>query len=440
MQNTVGMISNYLFGPADPVIRCSAAEIGLSLKAAILTRPRIILQPASVLDSQGMQDILYKNEMKPAEVGIETIRKLTSSTDRFSLGKPILSLATHEELKNGNEHFEAWSGIHGRLRKDPVYSSTLSEPLDPNMSLQEVLRLVPRFKVGVDAIDNIFIRNAAVEKATVGYQKDFRPALEESLKNYVEGGGKPELNRLSNYLLSRIEETEDCSRSFIIRECEEFVGQDIYSAKFTDSTYRAFREALIDQNWRFSHAKAIKGNSWESFQEKISVFKRVFSHWHRSAPLENMTFELPYAGRYLSETSVEDILKLRTDEDYLKQLRAIQWALQKSKTGKLSKEHFEVLLQKLAEAFPSSKGKSPKQKLVKIAAISACIGWGADIGVRTLSTLLVNTDPDAILLGDLAGIGSSIASAAIIGISSRASETPPLKRDFKAFGMRLVEK
>ncbi len=433
------MTSNYILGPADPVLRHSATEIALALKAAVLTKPRVIMQPALVLDSLGIQDILFHNVTKPSGVGIETIKELTSASDSFSAGKPVLSLATHKELKNGAEYFEAWSGVRGRLRKDPVYSSTLSRSIDPSKSPKEVLESTPRFQVGVDAIDNIFIKNHAVEKATFDFRKDFRLALEKSLQDYVESDGKPELKLLSCHLLNKIRETEEFSRSFIIRECKKFVKQDIYGAEFKDLTYRAFREGVVDQNWRFSHAEAIQGNSWEGFQEKPSVLKSVFPFWYHTVPFKLKMMELPYAGKYLSEVAVEDILKLRNDEGYLNQLKALRRALRNSKTGKLSKDYFEEFLDKLSEAFPSSKGRSPKQKLVRVAAIPAGIGWSADIGVRMLSTLLVNIDPNAILLGDLAWVGGSAASVAIIGISRKASEAPSLTREFKAFGMRLVK-
>jgi len=427
----------YLLGPADPVLRHSSSDIELSLKASLLVKPRVSLVPAMVFDAKGIQDILYRVPQRAEEIGPSDIHTLVVTKDLMSQNKPLLTVTAMGKASTGIEFFEEWSGLGGHFRKDPVYSSTLSDVIDTNQSTESYLRRYPRFQLGVEAIDKVFIEEGAIDVVHQTYAEPFKQALWADLQS-VADAGSPQIKPLAYHLLGKLDEPDSLSRSFIARECQQFLGFDIYHHQYAVRNLLAFREEIIDRNWRISHASSVGGNLWDGFQRKVSIMKRLFPRWYQaSLPLE--TVEIPYEGKYLSEISLKQILELRDDIGYLNQLKAIQDALARSKNHKLELSAFAHFLDKLAEKFPSAKGDSPRKKIVKLAPIPAALGWTADVGVKLLSLKLAQLPPDVIVVGDLIGGAGSLLSVAISGLARRASDKPTLTRQFKAFGIRLAK-
>jgi hypothetical protein len=428
---------SYLLGPADPVLRHSSSDIELSLKASLLVKPRVSLVPAMVFDAKGIQDILYRVPQRPEEIGPSDIRTLAVTKDLLSQNRPLLTVTAMGKASTGIEFFEEWSGLGGRFRKDPVYSSTLSDVIDTNQSTESYLRHYPRFQQGVETIDKVFIEAGAIDVVHQTYEEPFKRALRADLEN-VADAGSPQMRPLACHLLGKLDEPDSLSRSFIVKGCQQFLGVDIYHHQYAGRNLLAFREEIIDRNWRISHASSVGGNLWDGFQRKAGILKRLVPLWYRaSLPLE--TVEIPYEGKYLSEISLKQILELRDDNDYLNQLKAIQDVLARSKTHKLDQSAFARFLDKLAEKFPSAKGDSPRKKMIKLARIPAAFGWTADVGVKLLSPILAQLAPDVIVLGDIIAGAGSLVSVAIWGLARRASDEPTLTRQFKAFGIRLAK-
>ncbi len=435
----------YVLGSADPVLHHTDIEIGLALKAALLVKPRIILPQPVVLDGDGFRDILDTKEAGSSDprVGVRSIEALTSTSDKLSEGKPILSITDFENTKTGLDFFKSWAGVEGGWRTDAVYSSTLSNSIDTSKTAQELLSLYPAFGKGVKAIDRIFIRNGAVERVPQTHLKEFRSGLEEGLQEWLknrQGNGKTtaEVKQLAEYLLNKIKTTDNVSRSFVIRECQAKVGKDIYHREFRNREYLTFRDELIDRTWRIAHGRSVSGDLWEGFQRDVSSLRRILP-WFRTDPRRLRSITLPYMGKYLNEVSIKEILALRSNDNYLNQLRGLQQAMAKADTGP-EEDLCESFLDQLAEAFPSSRGKSPKQKRVTISNISGSTGMTAAAVVTLVSLFQASVPPDAIMLGDLALIGGGFGYVVFAGLARFASSTlSPLRRQFKAFGLQLVK-
>jgi len=431
------MMQSYLLGSADPALRHRGSDIEQLLKAALLVKPRVTVTPAMVFDAEGMQDILYRVPQESAEIGLDAVRTLAVTKDRLSQYKPLLTVTATGKASTGVELFEEWSGLSKRFRKDPVYSSTLSDVIDTSQSTESYLRRCSRFQLGVETIDHVFIEAGAIDVVQQSYQEPFKRALRANLESVADAGA-PQMRPLACHLLGKLDKPDSLSRSLVARECQRFLGFDIYHRQCTRKNYLAFREEIIDRNWRISHASSVGGNLWDGFQRRASILKRLVPPWYQVPPALD-SVEIPYEGKYLSEISVKQILELRDDNDYLNQLKAIEDVLARSKTHKLDQSAFAGFLDKLAEKFPSARGDSPRKKIVKLAWIPAASGWTADVGVRLLSPLLAQLDPDVIVLGDLIAGAGSVLSVAIWGLARRASDETPLTRQFKAFGIRLAK-